>query len=77
MRIDRSHSLPAFHTPTDFAATFQVRTMSTADLELPEGAEPEETLFEASYNAGDESERRFDEIISALEDAVMTPEDTS
>lgn len=47
--------------------------MSSAELELPEGVEPEETLFEASYSAGDAEERRFDEIISALEDAVMAP----
>ena len=44
----------------------------TSELELLEG-EGEETLFESSYVAGDEEERRFDEVIAALEDVVMSP----
>lgn len=45
--------------------------MSSVDIPLGDG-EADETLYE-SYNAGDEAERRFDEIITALEDAVMAP----
>ena len=47
---------------------------SAAELDLPQAGGPDEVLFEASYSGDEESERLFDDVICALEDAVMAPD---